>query len=88
MTDGGDILSSLLASTDEEGRSLSDRQVLDHVLTLLFAGHDTATSTVSFLVYELARNPDWADRLADRARARSAARASRMPRSCSAACRC
>ncbi len=62
--DGGDILSSLLASTDEEGRSLGDRQVLDHVLTLLFAGHDTATSTVSFLVYELARNPDWADRLA------------------------
>ncbi len=62
--DGGDVLSSLLASTDAEGRSLSDRQVLDHVLTLLFAGHDTATSTVSFLVYELARNPEWADRLA------------------------
>jgi cytochrome P450 len=62
--DGGDVLSSLLASTNAEGRSLSDRQVLDHVLTLLFAGHDTATSTVSFLVYELARNPDWADRLA------------------------
>ena len=62
--DGGDVLSSLLASTDGEGRSLSDRQVLDHVLTLLFAGHDTATSTVSFLVYELARNPEWADRLA------------------------
>jgi cytochrome P450 len=63
-SDGADILSSLLASSDEEGRSLSDRQVLDHVLTLLFAGHDTATSTVSFLVYELARNPDWADAIA------------------------
>ena len=63
-TDGADILSSLLASTDEEGRSLTDRQVLDHVLTLLFAGHDTATSTVSFLVYELARNPAWADAIA------------------------
>ncbi len=62
--DGDDILSSLLASTDEEGRSLSDRQVLDHVLTLLFAGHDTATSTISFLIYELARNPAWADRIA------------------------
>jgi cytochrome P450 len=34
------------------------------VLTLLFAGHDTATSTVSFLFYELARHPDWAERLA------------------------
>lgn len=62
--DGADILSSLLASTDDEGRGLTDRQVLDHVLTLLFAGHDTATSTASFLVYELARNPEWADRIA------------------------
>ena len=54
----------MLASTDAEGRSLSDGQVLDHVLTLLFAGHDTATSTISFLIYELARNPAWADRVA------------------------
>lgn len=62
--DGDDILSSLLAATDEDGHTLSDRQVLDHVLTLLFAGHDTATSTATFLVYELARNPEWADVLA------------------------
>ncbi len=61
---GSDMLSSLIGSTDDEGRSLSDQQVLDHVLTLLFAGHDTTTSVVTFLVYELARNPDWADRLA------------------------
>ena len=27
------------------------------MMTLLFAGHDTATSTVTFLFYELARNP-------------------------------
>jgi len=58
-----DILGSLLASTDDEGNSLSDGQVLDHVLTLLFAGHDTTTSTVSFLIWELAREPGWANRL-------------------------
>ncbi len=54
--DRGDILSSLLEATDDEGASLTDRQVLDHVLTLLFAGHDTTTSTVTFLAYEVARN--------------------------------
>ena len=27
-------------------------------MTLLFAGHDTTTSTVSFMFYELARNPE------------------------------
>lgn len=61
---GADMLSSLIGTTDDEGRSLSDQQVLDHVLTLLFAGHDTTTSVVTFLIYELARNPDWADTLA------------------------
>lgn len=56
---GEDILSSLVDATDEEGGRLEESHVLDHVLTLLFAGHDTTTSTVSFLAYELARNPEW-----------------------------
>lgn len=60
---GGDILGSLLAASDEDGARLAAGQVLDHVLTLLFAGHDTTTSTVSFLAYELARHPDEAERL-------------------------
>ena len=63
-TDRGDVLGSLLAATDEEGTGLTDEQILDHVMTLLFAGHDTTTSTVTFLAYELARNPDWMPRLA------------------------
>ncbi len=57
--DRGDILGSLLEATDAEGNSLDDMQVLDHVLTLLFAGHDTTTSTVTFFAYELACNPAW-----------------------------
>jgi cytochrome P450 len=53
-----DVLSMLLESHDEEdGTRLSDREVRDQVMTLLFAGHDTTTSTVSFLLYELARHP-------------------------------
>ncbi len=30
-------------------------------MTLLFAGHDTTTSTVAFMCYELARNPEIAE---------------------------
>ena len=53
-----DVLSMLLEATDaEDGTSLSDREVRDQVMTLLFAGHDTSTSTVSFMLYELARHP-------------------------------
>jgi cytochrome P450 len=54
---GLDILSLLLDAEDEDGAKLSDQELRDQVMTLLFAGHDTATSTVTFLFYELARNP-------------------------------
>ena len=55
---GNDVLSLLIDASDEEGDQLSDRQIRDEVMTLLFAGHDTTTSTVAFMFYELARHPD------------------------------
>jgi cytochrome P450 len=54
---GQDILSLLLDAEDENGTSLSDLQIRDEVMTLLFAGHDTTTSTIAFMFYELARHP-------------------------------
>jgi retinoid hydroxylase len=60
---GHDILSLLLDAQDEDGDTLSDGQIRDEVMTLLFAGHDTATSTVSFMFYELARHPEIVARL-------------------------
>jgi cytochrome P450 len=60
---GHDILSLLLDAEDEDGHTLTDLQIRDEVMTLLFAGHDTTTSTVSFMFYELARQPDLAARL-------------------------
>jgi cytochrome P450 len=55
---GVDILSLLMDAEDEDGSRLSDQELRDQVMTLMFAGHDTATSTVTFLFYELARNAD------------------------------
>jgi cytochrome P450 len=55
---GQDILSLLLDAHDEDGTTLSDVQIRDEVMTLMFAGHDTTTSTVAFMFYELARHPD------------------------------
>jgi cytochrome P450 len=60
---GDDVLTMLLHAAGEDGSRLSDEQVRDQALTLLFAGHDTTTSTVAFLFYELARNPEWRERL-------------------------
>jgi cytochrome P450 len=55
---GDDLLSLLLDARDEDGNALDDQHVRDEVMTLLFAGHDTTTSTVAFMFYELDRNPE------------------------------
>jgi cytochrome P450 len=64
---GTDILSLLLDAQDEDGSGLSDQELRDQVMTLMFAGHDTTTSTVTFLFYELARNPHEIAALAEEA---------------------
>jgi cytochrome P450 len=58
---GDDLLSLLLETQDGDGLALTDKDIRDEVMTLLFAGHDTTTSTVAFLFYELSRNPQVAE---------------------------
>ncbi len=60
---GEDVLSLLLDAHDEDGSRLDDEQVRDEMMTLLFAGHDTTTSTIAFMFYELARHPWIAERI-------------------------
>ncbi len=61
----GDILSLLLGARGEGGEAFTDREVRDQVMTLMFAGHDTSTSTLTFMMHELARHPDVVARLCE-----------------------
>ncbi|MCL2768524.1 MAG: cytochrome P450 [Solirubrobacterales bacterium] len=63
--DGEDVLSLLMRAEDADEWRLSDRQLLDHSLTLLFAGHDTTSTTVALLLYELAQHPHWRARVTE-----------------------
>ncbi|MEX2106235.1 MAG: cytochrome P450 [Solirubrobacterales bacterium] len=58
-----DILSLLIGARGEGGEAFTDREIRDQVMTLMFAGHDTSTSTLSFMMHELARHPDVVARL-------------------------
>ena len=58
-----DVLSLLLGVRDEAGEGFSDKEVRDQLMTLMFAGHDTSTSTLTFMMYELSRRPDVIERL-------------------------
>ncbi|MDO9407419.1 cytochrome P450 [Patulibacter sp.] len=60
---GPGVLGMLVAATDEAGRPLPPGLVRDHLMTLLFAGHDTTTATFSFLAHEVGRNTGVRDEL-------------------------
>jgi cytochrome P450 len=60
-----DILSLLVGVRDEVGEGFSDKEIRDQVMTLMFAGHDTSTSTLTFMMHELARHPDVVARLCE-----------------------
>lgn len=64
-TTSRDILSLLLAARGEGGEAFSDKEVRDQAMTLMFAGHDTSTSTLTFMMHELARHPEVAERLCE-----------------------
>eukprot|EP00252_Welwitschia_mirabilis_P008815 TRINITY_DN20_c0_g2_i1.p1 TRINITY_DN20_c0_g2~~TRINITY_DN20_c0_g2_i1.p1 ORF type:complete len:486 (-),score=47.66 TRINITY_DN20_c0_g2_i1:106-1563(-) len=56
-----DLLSVLLTYRDEDENGLSDGEIKDNILTLLFAGHDTTNSGITFLIKLLAENPKWSE---------------------------
>jgi retinoid hydroxylase len=58
-----DILSLLIGARGEGGEAFTDREIRDQVMTLMFAGHDTSTSTLTFMMHELARHPEVLARL-------------------------
>ena len=91
-----DILSLLLGARDEAGEAFTDREVRDQVMTLMFAGHDTSTSTLTFMMHELARHPDVLAQLSEEqdrvlggdVRRRRPARDARCPTSTWSSTRC
>jgi cytochrome P450 len=61
--DGEDIFSQLCRASYEDGSLLSTEDIVDHMSFLMMAAHDTLTSSMSSLVWFLAKNPHWQDRL-------------------------
>jgi len=60
-----DILSLLVGARGAGGEEFTDREIRDQVMTLMFAGHDTSTSTLTFMLYELAHHPGVTRRLGE-----------------------
>lgn len=60
---GDDILSMMLDATHEDGRSMTEVEIRDELVTLLFAGHETTQIAMSWMLYHLSRDPGALERL-------------------------
>jgi enediyne biosynthesis protein E7 len=66
---GDDLVSRLLDAVDTEGDPVAARRRLrDELVTLLLAGHETTSSTLSWTWLMIGRHPEVGDRLCEEAR--------------------
>jgi cytochrome P450 len=57
-----DLLSVLCHVTGDQGERFTDRDVVNHMIFLIMAAHDTSTSTMTAMTYYLAKHPQWQER--------------------------
>jgi cytochrome P450 len=68
-THTNDFFSEFCHAQSEQGERFTDQEIIDHMIFLMMAAHDTTTSTLTTMMYLLARHPEWQDRLRAKATA-------------------
>jgi len=63
--DTGDLLSMLVGARYEDGSAMSEKQLRDELMTLVFAGHETTARALVWTWYLLSRHPSVLARLTD-----------------------
>jgi cytochrome P450 len=62
-SDTPDFFSQFCHAESEDGEKFTDSEIVDHMIFLMMAAHDTTTSTLTTMFYALAKNPEWQERL-------------------------
>jgi len=60
---GSDLFSRFCEAKSEEGETFTDQEIIDHLIFVLMAAHDTTAITLSLMSYFLAKHPDWQDKV-------------------------
>ena len=59
-----DILGMLMEARDRDsGRAMPDRQLVNEIMTLIVAGHETTASTLNWAWYLLSQHPEVEEKL-------------------------
>ncbi len=62
-SDTADFFSQFCQAESEDGEKFTDQEIVDHMIFLMMAAHDTTTSTLTTMFYVLAKHPEWQQRL-------------------------
>lgn len=60
-----DLLDMLLESKYDDGTSMGEEQLIDEILILFTAGHETTSNALTFISQLLALHPKWQDKIVD-----------------------
>jgi cytochrome P450 len=63
--DEEDLLSTLIQARDEDGSTLSEEHLIEHASVLFIAGHETASSSLTWILFLLSQHPAVAADLLD-----------------------
>ncbi|HET7690794.1 MAG TPA: cytochrome P450 [Nocardioidaceae bacterium] len=66
---GSDLFSVLCRAVDEDGNRFTDEDIVNHMIFVLLAAHDTSTITFSMMAYFLGKHPEWQERARAESRA-------------------
>jgi cytochrome P450 len=66
-----DLFSVLCHAETPEGERFTDEDVVNHMIFVLMAAHDTSTITLTTMAYYMAKHPEWQDKAREQSRSLS-----------------
>ncbi len=58
-----DMFSQFCRARRDDGQHMTDDQIIDHMNFLMMAAHDTITSSVTSMIWMLAKHPEWQEKV-------------------------
>jgi retinoid hydroxylase len=58
-----DVIGLLMGIVDEDGQKFTETQIINQAIGFLFAAHETTSSLMNWILFELGNRPEWQEKL-------------------------
>lgn len=66
---GEDMFSQMCIARSDKGEMFTDEEIINQMIFVMMASHDTTTSTLTSMIYETAKHPEWQEKMREESRA-------------------